>query len=139
MPEIVFVAEVLVCQAEVIATPGAIMSTQLPILLKDAIESLLALAATVMAPGTLAGEELHAFVALFPAATTTVTPSLIKLLIAVSRVDEIPPPKLKFATALLVVWFLIAQLIPAITPELVPDQRQSKTRTGIKLTDFATP
>ena len=82
MPEIVFIAEVLVCQAEVIPTPGAMMSTQLPILLKDAIKSLLPLAATVTAPGTLAGDELHAFAALFPAATITVTPSLIKLLIA---------------------------------------------------------
>lgn len=46
----------LLIQAEVILTPGAIMSTQLPKLLNEAKSSEELLAATVIALGTLAGE-----------------------------------------------------------------------------------
>ena len=46
----------LLIQAEVIPTPGAITSTQFPKLLNDANRSEESLAATVIAAPTLAGE-----------------------------------------------------------------------------------
>jgi hypothetical protein len=71
VPLIVFVAVVPVCQALVIATPGASRSTQEPWLLNDAARSV---APTVSAAGTRAGEEAQASCATpealpFPAAT----------------------------------------------------------------------
>jgi hypothetical protein len=54
LSEAVDVFEVI--QLEVTRTPGATTSTQLPKLLKLAKLSFSALAATVIAPGTLAGE-----------------------------------------------------------------------------------
>ena len=56
VPEIVVVAELLPIQADVMPAPGAIMSTQDPVLLNEATESVLVLAATVIAFGTRAGE-----------------------------------------------------------------------------------
>ena len=56
VPEIVVVAELLPIQADVMPTPGAIMSTQDPVLLNEATKSPLVLAATVIAFETRAGE-----------------------------------------------------------------------------------
>ena len=61
--------------ADLMFTPGAIKSTQLPELEKPAKTSVLSDAATVMAFGALDGDELHASDAEFPAATTTVIPA----------------------------------------------------------------
>ncbi|CAB4813959.1 unannotated protein [freshwater metagenome] len=56
----------------------------------------------------------------FPAATTTVTPSAIKALIAASTNDDAAPPKLMLATAgMPATWSAITQLMPAIMIELV--------------------
>jgi hypothetical protein len=56
VPLIVRIAELLPIQAEVMSTPGAEISTQLPVLLKVASASLLSVAPTVIAAGTRAGE-----------------------------------------------------------------------------------
>lgn len=56
VPLIMFVALALVCQVLWTELPGAIMSTQLPLLLNEEKPSLLALEATVIAAGTRAGE-----------------------------------------------------------------------------------
>ena len=56
VPEIVATALFFPIHDEVMPTPGAIISTQDPVLLNDATESALVLAATVMAFGTRAGE-----------------------------------------------------------------------------------
>ena len=52
----VLVAVVLPIQDEVMFTPGALMSTQLPRLEKEAKPSLMSVAPTVIASGALAGE-----------------------------------------------------------------------------------
>jgi hypothetical protein len=56
VPEMVLIAVFLPIHADVIFTPGAIMSTHGPVLLKEARVSALVLAATVMAAGTREGE-----------------------------------------------------------------------------------
>ena len=56
VPLIMLVAELDPIQAEVMFTPGAEISTQLPVLLNDASTSLLSVAPTVIAFGTRAGE-----------------------------------------------------------------------------------
>src|SRR5262245_45497287 len=68
VPLIVFVAVSLVIQAEVMLTPGAKMSRQVPKFENEARWSLISVAPTVMAAATRAGEELHAFALLLPAA-----------------------------------------------------------------------
>ena len=100
VPEIAAVAVLLPIHDEVMPTPGAIMSTHLPRLLKLANASLISLAATVIAAGTRAGDDLQASCLEFPAATTTITPSFIRLFTAVSIAEEARPPRLIFATAL---------------------------------------
>ena len=66
-------------QLEVMFTPGAKISRHVPKLLKLARTSVISVAPTVMAFGALEGESKHAFLLLFPAATATVTPSVINL------------------------------------------------------------
>src|SRR5438046_1951960 len=68
VPLIVFVAVSLVSHDDVMFTPGAKMSTHVPKLEKEARLSLMSVAPTVMAPGTRAGEKLHALALLLPAA-----------------------------------------------------------------------
>jgi hypothetical protein len=60
VPLIVFVAVLLPIQSDVMFTPGAWMSTHGPQFEKEAKKSLLAVAATVIAVGALAGEAVHA-------------------------------------------------------------------------------
>jgi hypothetical protein len=69
VPLMVLVAVSLVNQAEVMFTPGAKLSRQVPKLEKDARLSLMSVAPTVMAAGVLAGVKLQAFWLLLPAAT----------------------------------------------------------------------
>ena len=68
VPEIVFVAVLLVFHDEVMFDPGAKISTQVPKFEKDERASVLVVEPTVMALATRAGEELQAFVLLLPAA-----------------------------------------------------------------------
>jgi hypothetical protein len=56
-------------QSEVMFTPGAKMSTQLPQLENDARRPAMSVAATVSAAGTRPGEKLHALALLEPATT----------------------------------------------------------------------
>ena len=65
----VLVAVFELYQSDVMLTPGALMSTQLPKLEKEANLSVASVAPTVMALGSLDGELLQALAALFPAAT----------------------------------------------------------------------
>ena len=99
VPEMVLVAVSLVRHAEVMLLPGAKMSTQVPKLENEERASLVVVEPTVIALATRAGDELQAFVLLFPAAIAYVTPSLTELTTAVSSADEMPPPKLMLATA----------------------------------------
>jgi hypothetical protein len=78
VPLIVLVAVSLVDHADVMASPGAAISTQLPKLLNEARASVMVLADTVMAAAALEGEKLQASTALLPAATTTVTPAFTR-------------------------------------------------------------
>jgi hypothetical protein len=91
----------LVNQVDAMFTPGAIRSTQPPKLLKLANPSVTELAATVIAPGVLAGELEQASVAELPAATTTVKPLATNDSTEASRVLLIPPPRLRLTTAAL--------------------------------------
>ena len=69
VPLIVFVAESLVRQADVMACPGANQSMHEPQLEKDAFASLIVLAPTVMASDTRAGLNWQAGALELPAAT----------------------------------------------------------------------
>ena len=65
------------------------------------LPSLSAIAETVITLGWLAGEKVAAFLLLFPAATTYITPALTELLIAVlSEVDVHSHPRLILATSI---------------------------------------
>jgi hypothetical protein len=64
----VFVAVLLVFQAEVMLEPGAKMSRHVPKLEKDERASVLVVAPTVTAAATRAGDELHALAFELPAA-----------------------------------------------------------------------
>ena len=88
VPEIVFVALDEVCQAEVIAEPGAKMSTQVPQLENDERLSLEVVEPTVSAFGVEAGERLQASAFSLPAATANEMPSLIAFCVAVFRAAE---------------------------------------------------
>ena len=85
--------------AERMLTPGAKMSSNVPKLENDARESLDAVAPTVMAEGSDAGENVLASRRLLPAATTMVMPSATAL--ATARFSEVfrLPPRLMLATA----------------------------------------
>ena len=64
----------------------------------------------------------------------------IELLTAVSSELDAPPPRLMFATAGWPArWFVVTQLIPAMTPDVAPLPEQSSTRTPMSDTPFATP
>jgi hypothetical protein len=62
VPLIVFVAVLLVFQADVMLEPGAKMSRHVPKLENEERASVLVVAPTVLAAATRAGDELHALV-----------------------------------------------------------------------------
>jgi hypothetical protein len=100
----VFVAEVEVCQADVIPLPGANMSRQDPKFEYDARTSVVVVAPTVSAEFTLlAGDRVHASTLEFPAAATTVMPSRNARSIAAFNESLLPAPRLRFMTAGVVV------------------------------------
>jgi len=68
VPLMVLVAVSLVFHADVMFTPGAKMSRQVPKLENDARWSVRSVAPTVIAAGTRAGLKLHALALLLPAA-----------------------------------------------------------------------
>jgi hypothetical protein len=76
---------------------------------------------------------------LFPAETETEIPSATRASIAESKNELAPPPKLKFATADLVVWWAITESAAATMPEVDPDPEQLNTRTAYSVTPGATP
>ena len=75
----VAVAVLLPIQSEVTPTPGALMSTQDPKFENDAKESVIVVAPTVIADGSLAGEKVQALTLLLPAAIAYVTPDATEL------------------------------------------------------------
>ena len=93
---------------------------------------------TVIAAAARAGETLQAFWLSLPAATATVTPALTMRLTASSVAVEAPPPRLMLATAGRGA-LRATQSMPAMTPELVPEPSQPRTRTGTRVTPLATP
>src|SRR5437899_6578240 len=119
-------------------TPGPKMSTHVPKFENDARVSLLSVAATVMAAATRAGDVVQASVLLVPAAMQNVTPALIAPLAESSSACDAPPPRDMLATAGRM-RFCATQFTPAMTPELVPDPLQLRTRTATSATPFATP
>jgi hypothetical protein len=68
VPLIVFVAVSLVLQEDVMPTPGANQSTQLPRFENEALRSVWSVAPIVIASATRAGEKLHALLFELPAA-----------------------------------------------------------------------
>ena len=68
VPEIVFVAVSLVFHDEVMLEPGAKISTHVPKFENDERASVVVVDPTVIALGSRAGEKLHAFALLLPAA-----------------------------------------------------------------------
>ena len=99
VPLIVFVAVVLVYQAEVMLEPGAKMSRQVPKFENEERASVLVVEPTVIAFGARAGELLQALALSLPAATAMVMPSVIARCTASSVACEAPPPRDMFATA----------------------------------------
>ena len=86
-------------QDESIPLPGANRSRHVPKFENDDLASVVVVEPTVIAFAARAGDELHAFALLLPAATAIGTPELARLLTAVSSADEAPPPRLMLATA----------------------------------------
>ena len=122
MPESTAVAVGEVYQSLGIPTPGAYRSTHDPVFENEACASEASVAATVTAAGTRAGDAEQASAEELPAATTTVTPSLMREFTAESTVELAPPPRLMFATAgCPAAWSPATQSSPAMTPDHVPD------------------
>jgi hypothetical protein len=67
-----------------------------------------------------------------------VIPAAVERATAAFSVLENPPPRLMFATAGST-RFAVTQSIPAITPDVVPEPEQLRTRTATSLTFFAMP
>ncbi len=99
---------------------------------------MLVLEPTVRAAGTLFGEPEQALALSLPAATAMVTPALMARTTAESSAEESEPPRLMLATAGFT-WLLVTQSTPAMTPALLPDPSQPRTRTGKILARLATP
>ncbi len=140
VPEIVFVAVVEVCQADVMPEPGANTSRQVPQFEKDERASVDVVEPTVIADGARAGDWVQASAFELPAATTKATPSAVPRAIAASSVVEAEPPRLMLATAGWPAWWsATTQSTPAITPEVEPEPVQPSTRTGTIVAPLATP
>src|ERR1051325_7757061 len=77
-------------QDDRIPEPGAKMSRHVPKFENEERASLVVVEPVVIAFAAGAGEEFHAFSLLFPAATATGTPELLRLLTAVSSALEAP-------------------------------------------------
>ena len=125
-----------------IATPGALISTQLPQFEKYAFASAIVVAPTVIAVGALAGDALHASILSLPAAATTVIPELVSLRIASFNEADALPPILKLTTACDLEFVFSGERIqsrPAITEEYDPRPVQSRMRTGTTVAFFAIP
>src|SRR5437867_4436177 len=119
-------------------TPGAYASTQVPQFENDAFASFLSDAATVNTPLAPAGDELHASALSFPAATARNTPEFQRFVTAVLSAAELPPPSDMFATAGLA-WFAVTQSTPAMMSEVKPTPAQLNTLTPCSETPLATP
>ena len=105
VPEIVTVAVGEVHHAEVIDCPGAKMSTHGPQFENDARMSFDAVAPTVMAVGSLAGDFVQASELSLPAATAKVIPSRTPLATALLMAEVAVPPRDMLATAGTPAWW----------------------------------
>src|SRR5262245_48494437 len=104
VPDITLLSVSLPIPADGMLLPGAKRSRQGPKFEAEGAvnwerASLIAVAPTVSAPCTRAGEKLQAFALSFPAAITYVTPSLMERVTALSSACEGAIFKLMFATA----------------------------------------
>jgi hypothetical protein len=131
---------IVFARAEIMLTPGAKISTHVPKLEKDALESSLPVAPTVIAFVAEAGDVKQAFAFEFPPATTMTTPAATALFTAL-LIDSITTGalRLRFATAPFRRGCPTSQTMPAITEDTVPDPEPSKTLTEIKLVFLAIP
>lgn len=102
--------------AEMMSTPGAVMSTHGPKLEKVASVSLMFEAATVIAADAEAGDVKQASACSLPAATTTVTPASCTACTALFTASEKPPPR-DMTTTLLVAVSLAAYSRPRMMSE----------------------
>lgn len=113
VPEMVLVALLPPIQADLIRTPGAKMSREVPKLEKLARASVLLVAPTVKAVGSEAGEKLLALALSLPAATTVKIPaetaSATASLVAVLRTPPRDMEMTERATRLLL-WALLTAL-----------------------------
>ena len=97
---------------------------------------------TVSAVGSRAGDESHASLSVLPAATTTLRPAACAAATARSSAALVPPLKLNEATATDAfrrAASSTAHCSPAMTVELHPSPRQSRTPTGTTRARLATP
>src|SRR4030095_919403 len=94
VPLSVAVAVAELNKAERMPDPGAKRSRHVPKFENEDLASVVVVDPTVIALAARAGDELHAFALLFPAATAIGTPEFARLLTAVSSADEMPPPRL---------------------------------------------
>jgi hypothetical protein len=133
-PAIVFV------RAEIMSTPGAKISTHVPKLEKDALESSSPVAPTVIAFKAEAGDVPQASLSEFPAAMTMTTPAATALSTALFKDLTLDStPRLRFATAPFGRGRPTSQSMPAIIEDKEPLPEPSKTLTEIKLTFLAIP
>ena len=93
----------------------------------------------MMAISTRAGDKVLASTLLLPAAMTVVTPDLIRLVMALSKVGETLTPMLKEATAGPPPWLLATQSIPEMISEWKPDPSSPTTLMATALAFLATP
>src|SRR6266704_3687116 len=119
-------------------TPGAYASTQVPQFENDAFASVLSDAATVNTPLAPAGEELHASALSVPAATARKTPEFQRFVTALLSAVELDTPSDMWAAAGLW-WLYVTQSTPAITSQVKPTPAPLSPRTPGSETTLATP
>ena len=125
---------------ETMSVPGANTSMHDPKFDEGTFPSAWLIPPTVIANGSDAGEYEHASRLLFPAAITTEILSSMSETMAPFNAIEKEPPRLKFATAGLVsTWSSMIHSTAASTFAVEPPPVQFNTRTGMRLTSFATP
>jgi hypothetical protein len=131
-----------VFQAESIFSPGAKMSTQLPEFEKDGRVSSLLLAATVIAVGSEAGENLQLSWSVFPAAVTTGMPCSNTCRTILFTEEESGAISDIDTTAGLLLFVLTSSSTnwrPAIKFDVYPKPAQPRTLTEMTFAFLATP
>src|SRR5437868_14282396 len=116
-------------------TPGAKMSTHVPVLAHTGFVSVLSVALTVIAAAARAGDVVQASTALpaaspLPAATQKTTPALTAPVTASSSACDAPPPRDMLDTAGVLARH-VARGTAAVVPARVQDAEVGSTRLAI--------